>query len=216
MKDDNQAADANANRAIRDSIRERHAQANWRIVVLEELEDFKVSFQDAGRPLLFEWGNSLRLGEDDWILRQLFEMSGCDSTQIGHWRLLLGVLAETFIDPDRTDTFKRKYSPAAVQATRWKVSVYDRLFNEASELARVHQKPRWGRQKICKYLADNRRFSSANGKWHGVETLRDRLNEVLKSKRSALAAGEFDADPQKKTDVARKLSYFRFNNTSGR
>lgn len=196
---------------IRAAVAERQSglHGDIRTLVREELKSLKEDYPDRGPDV--EWLNTMRLDEDDWILRQIFDMSGLDRTQLSHWRLLLGILAEHYIDPDAPDTFERKYSPAAIAAYKWDDAELERLFDEAAELARQHQSPRWTRPRICKELAKQNKFKRADESRYEASTLVSKLNEILDSKQADRKSGRLDGDPVKKADVELKLSYFRFN-----
>lgn len=185
-----------------------------RELIDEELQMFKTEFPE-GVPE-GPWKGSLRLDKDDWILRQLFEKAGCDPDKRGHWRLLLGVLAEFYVDPDAPDNYERKYTPAALNAHSWTEEELDRLFDEASEVAKAH--PKWSRPKICEELIARKRFVPPHRKdpheKYKSSTLVKNLITVLASKKEDLNSGRLDADPSRKTTTELKLSYFKFNQTS--
>jgi hypothetical protein len=191
-----------------------HTAITDRELIAEELESFKTNYPDGGPNV--PWGNSLRLDEDDWILRQLFDMAGCDPSRPGHWRLILGVLAEFCVNPALPDTWVRKYSPAAVNAYTWSDEQLDKLFEEAAEIAKNHQKPRWGREKICEELIRRKSFvpKSALARFpkYSLKSMVRNLLTIVHSKREEVSSGRLDGDPQLKERRQAQLSLFKFNN----
>jgi hypothetical protein len=178
----------------------------------EELAAFKEDFPDGGPDV--EWGASKRLGKDDWILRQLFEKSGFNPDKWSHWRLLLGILGEFYIDADRPDTYQPKYTLAAVKAHTWTDAELDRLFSEAAELARTHQKPRWSLERICEELISKKTFpyTKADGEdEYKPKALLRKVKAIIKNKREMIENGRLDGDPEQRGRTIRLLSYFKSN-----
>jgi hypothetical protein len=209
MEDDPQ------NDPIRRSVAERNRSDadTIRRLIDEELSAFKEDFPDGGPDV--EWGDSKRLTEDDWILRQLFEKSGFNPDRMGHWRLLLGMLGEFYVDAARADTYQLKYTAAAIKAHTWTDAELDRLFDEAAELARTHQEPRWSLRRICEELIEEERFpykkADGVGQQYELTTILRTLKKIIGNKREMVASGRFDDKPEIKEHTKRQLSYFKFN-----
>ncbi len=191
--------------SIRKAIRLRQAHEDYRSLIRSELRAFAADFPNGGPEC--EW-KGLVLDDDDWVLRQLFKMSGCDLAKSAHWRLLLGMLAEHVIDPDEPDDNKRKYSPSALRASFWDDKNHDRLFDEASRIAKAN--PGFGLKKICDVLATNRRFVKDDAAIKS-SALHDQLKKVLSAKRLLLDDGRLADLPDENARLKEKLSYFRFN-----
>jgi hypothetical protein len=198
-----------ADTKVREIIKARQSDSkrDIRAAIRDELQSFKEDYPNGGPEV--EWLNTMRLDEDDWVLRQIFQLSGFNQNRLAHWRLLLGILAEHYVDPDAPDTYVRNYSPAAITASRWDDSELERLFNEAAEVALA--KPRWRRPQICEHLASRKRFVMADGSSYKATTLLRNLKKILESKAADVASGRLDDDPPKKADVERKLDRLRYN-----
>ncbi|MGY3427893.1 hypothetical protein ACVWZW_008397 [Bradyrhizobium sp. F1.13.4] len=108
------------------------------VLIADELESIKLLAEEANGDLDVPWGNSLKLDEDDWILRQIFRKSGLNPKRAGHWRLLLGILAEFQVDPNEYDDFKRGHVADDISSTRWKPDEREELLGQASALAIKH------------------------------------------------------------------------------
>lgn len=195
---------------IRKAVKLRQSHEDYRGLIQSELRAFAADFPNGGP--VCEW-KGLVLDDDDWVLRQLFKMSGCDLAKPAHWRLLLGMLAEHVIDPDEPDDNTRKYSPAALRASYWDDRKLDRLFDEACLIAKAN--PGLGRRKICDLLAEKRIFRR-DGVAIKSPALHDQLKEVLPAKRALLDSGNLADMPDEEDRLREKLSYFRFNKSDER
>jgi hypothetical protein len=181
------------------------------VLIADELESIKLLAEEANGDLDVPWGNSLKLDEDDWILRQIFRKSGLNPKRAGHWRLLLGILAEFQVDPNEYDDFKRGHVADDISSTRWKPDEREELLGQASALAIKH--PKWGRARIAEELRKDPKWARTGRAWKGqlnkASAIKRVLEDIISEKRVALKEGKYDSYPAEKARVQELLAHFR-------
>lgn len=182
-----------------------------KVLIHDELLAIKELADSVEGDLEVPWGDKLKLDEDDWILRQIFEISGLNPRRMGHWRLLLGILAEFQIDPSRPDNLAAFYSAAAVSSTRWTPDERHELLKQASQIAA--RLPKLSRQAISALLANDPRWKRSGTMWQGQKNkptaIRSVLEAEIKASRERIKNGSLHDDPKRESILREMLTAFK-------